>query len=107
MRYELDNLLESLYSSNDPLCYDAAMTLESVINEIDSKEDKLKDIVLATKYMLESLIEINRVARDRDGTPGPVKIEEYRLRLRECGNIAMDTINLKSVKKAYERMYNE
>jgi hypothetical protein len=57
--------------------------------------------------MLESLIEINKLSRERDRTPGIVGNEQLRLRLRECGNIAVDTIDLKSVKKAYERMYDE
>lgn len=103
----IDTLIEKLYSSNDPLCFEAAATIEEFKKSYRLQENKLGDVSLAAKYMLESLIEINHLSRDRDNTPGVVSSDQLRLRLKECGNIATDTINLKSVKRAYERMYNE
>jgi len=107
MNKTVDILLEELYNSDDPLCFEAAMRIEAYELLNTRRGKSLADISLAAKYMLESLIEINKMARDRDKTPGPTTKEELRLRLKECGGIAMDTINLTSVKKAYERMYNE
>jgi hypothetical protein len=107
MNKTVDILLEDLYKSNDPLCFEAAVRIEAYEILIAQQEKSVADISLGAKYMLESLMEISKMARDRDKTPGPTTKEELRLRLKECGGIAMDTINLTSVKKAYERMYNE
>jgi hypothetical protein len=106
-KIKVDSILDKLYNSNDPLCFEAAVELEANRIKIKLLESKIEDISLAAKYMLESLIEINKLSRERDRTPSIVSSEQLRLRLRECGNIAVDTIDLKSVKKAYERMYDE
>jgi hypothetical protein len=106
----VDLLLERLYSSNDPDCYEAAMIIEKLNRRIDLQENKVTDISLAAKYMLESLIEITHLAKERDkprNVDSKKLSRELDLRLRECGNIATDTVNLNSVKIAYNRMYNE
>lgn len=106
----LDILLSRLYSSNDPDCYDAAIALEKMSRKIDIQENKISDISLAAKYSMESLIEIAKLSTERDK---PRNIDSKRLarelslRLKECGDIAKDTLNLNSVKIAYNRMYNE
>lgn len=110
MTEPLDILLERLYSSNDPDCYEAAIIIEKFNKKIALQENKITDISLAAKYMLESLIEITHLAKERD-KPRNVDSKklgrELSLRLRECGEIANDTVNLNSVKIAYNRMYNE
>lgn len=111
----IDTLIQELYSSNDPVCYEAAQKLYEFKQTSEHTEKKLADISLAAKYMMESLIEINNLARERDkvnryknsAERSLAKSRELELRLRECSNIAVDTINLKSVKRAYERMYYE
>lgn len=106
----VDTLIERLYSSNDPLCYDAAYTLDQSHRRQEFLEKKLSEISLAAKYMLESLMEINELAGERDDRVHKDYKElskELNLRLIECGNTAKDTINLRSVKRAYERMYYE
>lgn len=110
----VDTLLERLYSSNDPMCFEAAVLLEQYIREVNEVESRLSDISLAAKYMMESLLEINALSRDRDKSKiknaearNAARLVELNLRLSECGNIATDTINLSSVKRAYERMYCE
>ncbi len=110
MTQSVDLLLERLYSSNDPDCYEAAMIIEKLNRRIDLQENKVTDISLAAKYMLESLIEITHLAKERDkprNVDSKKLSRELDLRLRECGNIATDTVNLNSVKIAYNRMYNE
>lgn len=106
----IDILLGRLYSSNDPDCYEAALIIEKLNRKVAVQENRNSDISLAAKYMLESLIEIAKISNERDK---PRNIEakklsrELNLRLKECGDIAKDTIQLKSVKIAYNRMYNE
>lgn len=107
MKTAVDILIDELYKSNDPLCLEAAVQIEAYESVLKDQDRVIADVSLGAKYMLESLIEINKMARSRDKTPGPTTREELRLRLNECGSIAIDTINLNSVKKAYERMYNE
>jgi hypothetical protein len=106
----LDILLTRLYGSNDPDCYEAAHLIEKLHRRIDLQENKISDISLAAKYMLEGLIEITHLANERD-KPRNIDAKklnrELSLRLRECGEIAKDTANLNSVKIAYNRMYNE
>lgn len=110
MTEPVDILLERLYSSNDPDCYEAAVRIEKLNKRVSLQDNKITDISLAAKYMLESLIEITHISKERDR---PRNIDSKRLsreldlRLRECGNIANDTINLNSVKLAYNRMYKE
>lgn len=106
----IDILLERLYSSNDPDCYEAALIIEKQNKKIAVLDNKITDISLAAKYMMESLIEITHLSKERDKPRNidPKKLSrELDLRLRECGNIANDTIKLNSVKLAYNRMYNE
>ena len=109
-RDSIDILIERLYSSNDPLCYDAAYSLDQAQKKREYLERKVSEISLAAKYMLESLMEINALSSERDDrTHKDYKdlSRELNLRLFECGNISKDTIDLKSVKRAYERMYYE
>lgn len=109
-REPVDILIERLYTSNDPLCYDAAYELDLARKNQEYLEKKVSDISLAAKYMLESLMEISSLSTERDDRVHRDYKElsrELNLRLFECGNISKDTINLKSVKLAYERMYYE
>lgn len=114
-RRTVDNLIEELYCSNDPLCFEAAYELGQYKKEVEHSMRKLSQISLAAKYMLESLMEINSLAKEKDVVDPSMsskerdeaKMRELGLRLQECSNIATDTINLKSVKRAYERMYYE
>lgn len=109
-RDSLDILLTRLYSSNDPDCYEAAYTIEKLHRKIELQENKISDISLAAKYMLESLIEITHISTERDKKKPKDKEalnRQLNLRLKECGDIARDTANLNSVKIAYNRMYNE
>lgn len=106
----VDNLIEQLYSSNDPLCFEAAKQLQQKTKSDERLNKRLEEITLAAKYMLESLMEINSLSCERDDRihkDYKSLSKELNLRLLECGDIAKDTLNLKTVKKAYERMYYE
>lgn len=108
MKEPIDIFLNRLYSSNDPICLEAAVMIEKQASHIRTLEDVNNRVILASKYMAESLFEILELSKSRDKYERPPKplelVRELNLRLKECGNIASDTIKLETVVKAFEKM---
>ena len=111
MRESVDIFLGRLYTSNDPLCLEAAVIIEKNAEKIRNLEMQNYSIALASKYMVESLFEIMEMSKDRDKDSKGVRkntgsdlVRELGLRLKECGDIASDTLKLDTVCKAFEKM---
>ena len=108
MKEPIDIFLNRLYTSNDPLCLEAAALIEKNADHIRTLENVNGRVVLASKYLAECLFEIVEMSKSRDRytrSPKPPElIRELTLRLRECGNIATDTLRLETVVKAFEKM---
>lgn len=104
-----DIFLERLYSSNDPLCMEAGAMLEAMDRQLATQEKRIHELSSGVNYMLEGLLEINRLSRQRDSHRPKQRghyITELNLRLNECGNVARDTMSLESVKRA-SGIYNK
>lgn len=103
----VDIFLNRLYTSNDPLCMEAGSTIEKQMREISRLREANRSVSLASRYMVESLFEIIETAKARDKTPpstGLDRVRELSLRLKECGEIATDTLRLETVIRALEDM---
>lgn len=103
MTESVDILVEKLYSSNDPLCYEAGQKIADYELRSRRLAQDNQDLAIACKMMMDALMEITDLSRDRD--KGKKNGEEYYkeigLRLRECGDVATDTLRLDSVNRAY------
>lgn len=106
MKESVDIFLSRLYTSNDPLCLEAAVLLEKNYKKLRAVEEQNYTIALASKYMVESLFDIMELAKSRDKKIKKDKelVAELNLRLKECANIASDTLKLETVCKAFEKM---
>lgn len=108
MKEPIDIFLNRLYTSNDPLCLEAAVKIEKQMDHIRTLEEVNGRVILASKYLAESLFEIVEMAKSRDkyarAPKPPELLRELTLRLKECGNIASDTLRLETVVKAFEKM---
>lgn len=93
----MQDILEELYASADPLCVKAARQIEMVESEANL-------LLEASRLMMDGLMEIYKVAMSRDIIP-KIKhedlLKEYSLRLKECGMIANDTLSLPTVYSAF------
>ena len=111
MKEPIDIFLNRLYTSNDPLCMEAAVMIEKTSNKLSALEVQNYNLALASKYLVESLFEIMEMAKERDKDSKGVRkntgsdlVRELGLRLKECGDIASDTLKLDTVCKAFEKM---
>lgn len=108
MKESIDIFLDRLYTSNDPLCLEAAVKIEKQNDHIRTLEQVNSKVILASKYLAESLFEIVELAKSRDKyqrAPKPLElVRELNLRLNEVSNVATDTLKLETVVKAFEKM---
>jgi hypothetical protein len=108
MKESVDIFISRLYTSNDPMCLEAAVKIEKQLDHIRNLESVNNKVILASKYMAESLFEIVELSKSRDKyqrSPKPPElVRELNLRLKECANIATDTLKLETVVKAFEKM---
>lgn len=107
MREPVDIFINRLYTSNDPLCLEAAVMIEKNEKKLRALEEQNYNIALASKYMVESLFEIMELAKTRDKQfkkKDRELVAELNLRLNECVNVASDTLKLETVCKAFEKM---
>lgn len=102
------DLVSALYNSADPLCAAAAKLIEEKERNLSELDRDLDLLASSCRLMLEALMEIYKVAIKRDD--GSAKelttlLKELNLRLKECGNIANDTINLQTVQSVFRGYY--
>jgi hypothetical protein len=86
---------------------EAASTIEKQLHKIERLEEQNLNLSLASKFMVESLFDIISISKDRDKKQKKTTddlLDEISLRLKECGNIASDTLRLDSVNRAFEKM---
>ena len=101
----VDILIKQLYNSNDPLCTDAAIMLDTAESCNKTLRYKVDELAKCTKLLMEALMEITEISSARD-KPSKKNMEhvldELELRLEECGQVAHDTLRLKTVKTIFE-----
>jgi hypothetical protein len=104
----VDIFLNKLYSSNDPLCMEAADYIERTSKRVEVLEDRMNRLTLASKYMVESLFDVIAMSQGRDSRKQKPTdeelVRELGLRLKECESISRDTLRLETVVKAFEEM---
>ena len=105
MTDSVDILIKQLYNSNDPLCTEAAVILDTSESCNKTLRYKVDELSKCTKLLMEALMEITEISAARD-KPSKKNIEriidELELRLEECGQVAHDTLRLKTVKNIFE-----
>jgi hypothetical protein len=105
---DTQDVITSLYSSADPLCAIAARFLEDKEKLIDQMDDELTMLATSCRLMMEALMEIHRVSVSRDSASAKeitMLLKELNLRLKECGSIANDTLNLQTIQTVFKGYY--
>lgn len=108
METPTQDLISALYNSADPLCSVAAKVIEDREKTLNEMDNELDLMASSCKLMMEALMEIYKVSMSRDAMPKTEAVKllkELNLRLKECGNIANDTLSLPTVQTIFKGYY--
>lgn len=100
-KHLLNDLLDNLFKSADPLCLEAASVISSSTFVIDAYEKELITYNKAVVVLLDALSEIVKLSIERDNPKKKLTEVEFKKRFREIINICADA------HFSYERVVND
>lgn len=100
IKHLLDDLIDKLYKSPDPLCIEAADVISSSSFVIDKYESEIIKYNRAIVLLLDSLSEIIKLSVERDSPKKKLTEVEFKKRFKEIINICADA------HFSYERVIN-